>query len=281
MDKLFSKKTYHIIVQRLSKQRLHRRPEPESSTDDQEIIKGNLNDGLNGSLAVVYGIISTILDRYDFDNPRNALDIGTGTGILLAKLAQLFPETSFTGIDISQAMLEIAQETTKKYKNIYLMLCNLHNLKATFDGKTFDLITWSLGLHHLKNNEEASKTISMLTDLLSPHGRLFIFDIERPKTLSGARFLADTFNNKYGYPYYQDSLNSYLAAFSYQEMEEIIKAASVKTYLHKRPFFINIFQYVIIPGARIKPKAQRHRPEFHYQGNQLFDYKLLKLAFGL
>ncbi len=213
--------------------------------------------------------------------PKNALDIGTGTGVLLAKLARLLPETSFTGIDISKAMLETAQKTTEGYKNIQLILCDLYKLKEEFGEKRFDLITWSLGLHHLKGKEEASRIISMLRDLLSPHGRLFIFDIERPKTLSGARFLADTFNSRHGRPYYQDSLNSYIAAFSYQEMEEIIKAASVKDYLHKHPSLINIFQYVIIPSARRKPKKQRQGTGFHYQGDQISDYKLLKLAFGL
>ncbi len=277
----FLKKVFYIGLQQISRDRSVRIPEPSSSIEDQAVIEGNLRDGLEGSLALVYGLICAILESYDLGSLKKALDVGTGTGVLLSKIARLFPETQFVGIDISPTMLEVARGVTRGCDNIELILCNLYDLRERFAGEKFDLITWALGLHHMPDEEMAKRAISVLLDLLSPNGYLFVFDIERPKTKAIAEFIADTFNSNWGPEYRQDALNSYLAGFSYEELERILKGLGLSSYIHRDPFWANIFQYVLVPPAPKRPRRLRKKWQTHYEGPLWFDFLLLRLGFGL
>ncbi len=277
----FLKKAFYIGLQRVSRDRLARVPEPSSSIEDQAVIEGNLRDGLEGSLALVYGLISAILDSYDLGSPKKVLDVGTGTGVLLSKIAGLFPEAQFVGIDISPTMLEVARRVTRDRGNVELILCNLYDLGERFAGEKFDLITWALGLHHMPDEEMAKRAISVLLELLSPNGYLFIFDIRRPKTRAIAEFIAHTFNSNWGPAYRQDALNSYLAGFSYGEVEGVLKALQLPAYIHKEPIIANIFQYILLPPAARRPRELRRKSQAHYKGPLWFDYLVLRLGFGL
>ena len=52
----------------------------------------------------------------DIENPKHCLDIGTGTGVIALFLAQRFPETFVTAIEIEAAVYEQAKENIEKSK---------------------------------------------------------------------------------------------------------------------------------------------------------------------
>jgi len=81
-------------------------------------------------------------------NPSSILEIGCGTGINLLKLHNIYPNTSITGLDVSQEMLKVARLKSFGIKNISL-------INDFFDENTslpkFDLILCSYTISTIPN----------------------------------------------------------------------------------------------------------------------------------
>jgi SAM-dependent methyltransferase len=66
---------------------------------------------------------------------HNVLEIGCGTGLILEELAKRQHNISITGIDLTQAMLDIASQRLQTFKSVQLQQQNLTqlNLNQQFD----------------------------------------------------------------------------------------------------------------------------------------------------
>jgi len=66
---------------------------------------------------------------------HNVLEIGCGTGLILEELAKRQHNISITGIDLTQAMLDIASQRLETFKSVQLQQQNLTqlNLNQQFD----------------------------------------------------------------------------------------------------------------------------------------------------
>ena len=62
--------------------------------------------------------------------------------------------------------------------------------------------------------------------------------------------LAKHYNRQHGSWYFQDSLDSYKAAFSFREVEELLGESEFKNYRHIEPVIANFFQVIIISPIR-------------------------------
>ena len=89
-------------------------------------------------------------------NPKNVLEIGVGTGLLLPQ----YPTASaVTGIDISQDMLNIAQERASKLENKKITLLAMDAEALTFEGDTFDCVVLPYVLSVTPNPEQLVKEV--------------------------------------------------------------------------------------------------------------------------
>ena len=100
------------------------------------------------------------------------LDAGSGSGHRITNVAGFFKECSFTGIDISETSLKIANEL-KKFKKISNIEFIKHNIMNGIEnlGK-FDIILCMGVLHHLSNPE---KGLQILTNALHKNGMIFLY----------------------------------------------------------------------------------------------------------
>ena len=175
-----------------------------------------------------------------------ALDIACGSGVLLSRIAGELPDMNFTGIDFSDNMLEIAERTLKREQisNVRLKKLDMFTIDTEFEPNSFDLITFNFALHHLSTAEQVIELINKMHALLKKDGVLFIYDLARPKTDQTAVWLANRFSSKSGPYFYQDALNSYRAAFSFSEVEQMLEKTNWRGYEHIEPPVGNFFQYV-------------------------------------
>jgi tRNA (cmo5U34)-methyltransferase len=96
-----------------------------------------------------YGII-TELAHSNLPKPTIA-DLGAGTGLLSSLLLQKFPAASFTLIDISGNMLDIARQRFVNQNQFQYFEADY----ATFDFPgTYDMVVSSLSIHHLDDKEK-------------------------------------------------------------------------------------------------------------------------------
>jgi len=99
-------------------------------------------------------------------NKGRVLDIGCGSGNLLAKLDKYF-DSAF-GIDISENLIHIAKE---KYPKLNLVVGDANILP--YENEYFDMVTSHTTFHHL----DRAKAVEEVKRVLKPGGIALIIDV--------------------------------------------------------------------------------------------------------
>lgn len=112
-----------------------------------------------------------LIEFTDLAGVESVLDVGCGTGILTAMLAnKLNGRGSIFGIDLSPRMIEIARrKALKKGRQVQYKVAS--SLALPFDNETFDVVVTSLVYHQLFSLEERVNTLNQIRQVLKPGGR--------------------------------------------------------------------------------------------------------------
>jgi malonyl-CoA O-methyltransferase len=110
-------------------------------------------------------VAKTLVASADFAQPRSILDIGCGTGFVLAEAAARWPEAKLTGLDIAPAMLS---EAKRKIPRLATLRADASTCDLT---ERFDLILSSMTLHWFPHPEE---TLRRWQNWLTPQGVLCV-----------------------------------------------------------------------------------------------------------
>ena len=73
-------------------------------------------------------IVTQLVQQADF---RHVLEIGCGTGLIIEALAKRCPDLEIAGIDLTQAMLDIAKERLKGFANVSLARENVTQMQLS------------------------------------------------------------------------------------------------------------------------------------------------------
>lgn len=108
----------------------------------------------------------------DLPSQPHILEIGCGTGKNLDQLQYYFPDADLVGIDLSNSMLEVAENKLEQSDQIKL-------IKAKYGSKNlqlepFDLIICSYSLTMVGNGIE--DIMVQIADDLTPHGYIAVVD---------------------------------------------------------------------------------------------------------
>lgn len=114
--------------------------------------------------------------------PRQILDVATGTGdVALMAYDMLHPE-KITGVDISQGMLQVGREKiTKAGLSEMIELRQADSTALPFEDNSFDAITVAFGV---RNFQDLEKGLSEMSRVLKPGGRLIVLEFSRPHNLA-------------------------------------------------------------------------------------------------
>lgn len=107
-----------------------------------------------------------------FNEKKDILDIGCGNG----RAADFFKYKSYTGIDISEKLIQIATQEHKKNKNsnsIHFKVGNFLDLPSSHE---FDLILSIAAFHHLPSQKARVQAINQIKNTLKKDG-IFIFSV--------------------------------------------------------------------------------------------------------
>jgi demethylmenaquinone methyltransferase / 2-methoxy-6-polyprenyl-1,4-benzoquinol methylase len=110
--------------------------------------------------------------------PKNILDVATGTGDFAVTSYKILKPEKITGIDISEGMLDVGR---KKIRNLgldgHIRLLNGDSEAIFFDDGSFDAVTVAFGVRNFENLE---KGLSEIYRVLKPGGKLVVLECSKP-----------------------------------------------------------------------------------------------------
>ncbi len=128
------------------------------------------NHLLSGGCDVLWRI--TAAKKVQKWNPRNILDLATGSGDLARTLRRACPDALLVGADFCEPMLQVARS-----KNLpHLTVADA--LQLPFADGCFDVVTVAFGLRNMASWTHA---LSEIKRTLTPGGHLLILDFGLPK----------------------------------------------------------------------------------------------------
>ena len=147
----------------------------------------SLSDTVFKALAPFYDIIASPLSKarekvVDFANAAKGskvLDVATGTGGQALAFAKRGYDT--TGVDLSEAMLRIAQRKNR-YANARFEVADATHLR--FEDNAFDISTISFALHDMPITIR-EKVLKEMVRVTKPNGAILIVDYALPKNKIG------------------------------------------------------------------------------------------------
>jgi tRNA (cmo5U34)-methyltransferase len=134
-----------------------------------------------GNTAQVDSVLSLelIAEAAAGTNPtgRALLDVGCGAGNYSLKIVERFPALDVTLLDLSQPMLERAQERVSAATRGRVSIRQADIREAELGEAQFDIIVAAAVLHHLRTEEQWREVFAKLHRALTYAGTLWIFDL--------------------------------------------------------------------------------------------------------
>jgi demethylmenaquinone methyltransferase/2-methoxy-6-polyprenyl-1,4-benzoquinol methylase len=149
-----------------------------------------LNRFLSGGIDIYWR--RRAIRELSFLQPKQILDVATGTADMAIFMTRYLHPEKITGIDISKGMLDIGREKVTRHRleeKIILQEGDSENIQAA--DNTFDAITVAFGVRNFENLEKGLKE---MLRVLRPGGRLVILEFSHPKT-PGIRQLYNLYLN--------------------------------------------------------------------------------------
>lgn len=164
----------------------------------------------NPLVMLLSGVRERVVNFTDAPKGSRILDVATGTGQQAFAFAKRDYEV--TGIDLSEAMLNVAKKNNK-YKNAKFEIADATNLP--FEDDSFEVSTISFALHEMPLSI-IEKVLKEMVRVTRPKGTIVVVDYGLPENKLG-RFLVYHFNALYEPKYYRDFINSDLEALLNKE----------------------------------------------------------------
>lgn len=138
-------------------------------------------DFLNHFLSLGIDIIwrKKAINELKKDQPKNILDVATGTGDFAFEALSILKPEKITGVDISAGMLEIAKQKIAKRNLGHLFEVKLGDSeKLPFTDDTFDAVTVAYGVRNFENLEAG---LADIFRVLKPGGKAVVLEFSKPK----------------------------------------------------------------------------------------------------
>jgi ubiquinone/menaquinone biosynthesis C-methylase UbiE len=189
-------------------------------------------------------------------------------------VAELNPNTTFQGVDLSDGMLGNARTYARELglSNVTFAVGDITRL-AFIPDHSVDGIISTVALHHLPTLDHLRLTFREIARILSPGGALYLADFGRLKSPRSARFFAYKDRDTQPEVFCCDYENSLRAAFLFEELVQLTRE-ELPAHVHiQRTFPIPFFAVIksvdreIDAGLRATVKRTRLNLEPRYRAD--------------
>ncbi len=163
---------------------LNRIPEPEVMDDSDEVAAYSSAAAQTYLNRLDETFVAHALRLVDRRERGRALDIGTGPGQIVVKLARHLTRWKFAGVDrsshmIAEAAATLAAAGPELAGRVEFQIADANALP--FPDATFDLVICNSVLHHMA---EPERLLAEIARLVKPRGAVLLRDLRRPNRLA-------------------------------------------------------------------------------------------------
>lgn len=259
-------------------------PEPNLVMDDPTQVQAYLEAGsTRGALAPLYLFNTMIVSR--LIRPGDlVLDLACGPANQLSQLADVNPDASFIGVDLSAEMLSKARgvAASRGLLNIEFRVSDITKLVG-FADQTVDMVISTLSLHHLPDQRALAAAFNEVNRVLKSNGRVYIADLGCLRSDRSVAEFAQQYADQQPEIFNTDYLNSLRAAFKLADFREAIRPLGARVQLLST-LFVPYMLVVKSPSRAPLENARGERIKNIERGmsmQQRADFKMLKLFFRL
>ncbi|GAB4538722.1 MAG: class I SAM-dependent methyltransferase [Thermodesulfovibrionia bacterium] len=155
-------------------------------------------------------------ERFKDFSRGDVLDLGCGTCDVVIRFAKVFPDTHITGIDGSEAMLDIANRELKRHGISDRITIIKAYLPDDIPKKRYDAVISNSLLHHLKDPCILWRCIK---DCAKDTAPIFIVDLLRPDSFEDAEALVKRYASEESPILQRDFFYSLLASYKVEEIK--------------------------------------------------------------
>jgi len=213
---------------------LPRIPEPGLVMDDPDQVGAYVEAGRErGVMAPVYlfhgANICEVIRPGD-----TVLDLACGPANQLALVARLNPDTKFIGMDLSEPMLQQAEELIARQglRNVSFKRGDITDL-SDFPQASIDAVVSTMALHHLPDQQALAQTYTEVARVLKPGGGVYMVDFGHLKRLSSIEYFANQYLDRQPTLFTEDYFNSLQAAFYVKDIRTAVQPLLQRAHLYK------------------------------------------------
>lgn len=114
------------------------------------------------------------------ENPKQILDVATGTGDMALMACKMLNPDKITGIDISERMLELGRKKIEKEGLSDKINLHIGDSEAiNYSENTFDAVMVAFGVRNFENLE---KGLAEMHRVMKPGGQILILEFSKPRS---------------------------------------------------------------------------------------------------
>jgi tRNA (cmo5U34)-methyltransferase len=156
------------------------------------------------------------------------LDLGCGSGQLLAFLARRRPDLAITGLDLSERMLATGRSMLEREglaERITLLRGDAMAIAEQIAAQSIDTVSSSLALHHLPDADHLERCLREVVRMHERHGcAVWLFDLARFRDRRTGPALVRALDPEMPPALRRDAIASEAAAWTISELDERLAA---------------------------------------------------------
>jgi len=228
-------------------------PEP-MVMDEQEQVDAFAEAGrINGIMSASYLFQSARISQV-IQECSHVIDLGCGPATQLAQVAELNPNIQFTGIDLSEEMLESGRTylADRGVSNVDLKYGDITKLTNISD-KSVDGFMSTMVLHQLPDFSMLASTFSEIERCLRPEGAVYLVDFGRLKSPKSCKFFSHLNAAHQPQAFTEDYQASLHAAYLFEEYQQLTSKLM--------PVYIQVYGSFMVPMLTIIKSPDQPIPD--------------------
>lgn len=250
-----------IIREALHTPRLERRPEPMTTMEEPLSVEAfHAQGAINGPLLPIYHFNALATSRL-MPLGGTLVDLGSGSGQYLSYLARRRPDIRIIGLDLSRPMVTLGNRTLDKtgLKNRVDLQVSDMTMFSHRIPEQVSVISCVFALHHLPTTEHLTRCIREIVKVRERCGcGVWLFDHARPRHWRTAEDFPEIFTPETPAEFRQDSRNSLIASFSFQELSQCLDQTFMRTARHVCSSLIPLYQAHWLECKRVEVPSKEN-----------------------